>query len=287
MNYFNKIPSITYNGYTCKNLLARAAISSETKANKQIFYPYTMQNEMRVDQLADRYYDSSEYTWIVWYSNDTVDPYYDYPLTQNEFERFITDKYGSVEEAQRKIYYYRVDWSNDAAILSISQFESLSGSFKKYYDPIVNADLTLVGYRRKREDDTVATNRVLSLSVSNVSNSTVNFTAGEEIRIDPTNYAFCTASNNTVVTVQHITGSFTANSTYTPTITGQESGIQATVTAVNQIAVTSAWTDAIYWSPVTYYEYEEELNERKKEMQLIDVRYASQLDNELQRVMQA
>lgn len=287
MNYFNKIPTITYNGYACKNLLARATLSRETKTNKQNFYPYTMQNEMRVDQLADRYYDSPEYTWLVWYSNDTIDPYYDYPLTQNEFERFMIDKYGSVEEAQRKIYYYRVDWSNDAAILSISQFESLSGSFKKYYDPIVNGELTLVGYRRKRDDDVVATNRVLSLSVSNVSNSTVSFTAGEEIRIDPTNYAFCTASNNTVVTVQHITGSFTANSTYTPTITGQESGIQATVTAVNQIAVTSAWTDAAYWAPVTYYDYEDELNERKKEMQLIDVRYASQLDNELQRVMQA
>jgi hypothetical protein len=287
MNYFNKIPSITYDGYTCKNLLARAAISRETKANKQIFYPYTMQNEMRVDQLADRYYDSPEYTWIVWYSNDTIDPYYDYPLSQNEFERFMIDKYGSVESAQRKIYYYRVDWSNNDTILSISQFEGLAGSFKKYYDPIVNADLTLVGYRRKRDDDTVATNRVLSLSVSNVSNSTVNFTTGEEIQIDPTNYAFCTSSNTTVVTVQHITGSFTANSTYTPIITGRQSGTQATVTAVNQIAVTSAWTDSAYWTPVTYYDYEDELNERKKEMQLIDVRYASQLDNELQRVMQA
>ncbi len=287
MNYFNKIPTISYNGYTCKNLLARGTLSRETKSNKQIFYPYTIQNEHRVDQLADKYYDDPGYSWLIWYSNDVVDPYYDYPLSQNEFERFIEKKYGTVENAQRKIYYYRVDWSTDDTILSTSQFDSLSGSYKKYYDPILNGELVLVGYRRKREDDTVATNRVLNLTVTNVSNSTVAFTVGEEVRINPTNYAFCTFSNTTTVTVQHVTGAITANSTYTPTITGQESGITATLTAVTEIANTAAWSDSIYWTPVTFYDHENELNEQKKEIKLIDVRYAGELDNQLQRVMQA
>jgi hypothetical protein len=42
-------------------------------------------------------------------SNDLIDPYYDWPLTQSEFDQYIVKKYGSMEVAMNinNANYYR------------------------------------------------------------------------------------------------------------------------------------------------------------------------------------
>lgn len=277
MNYFDKLPTISYDGYTVKNLLARARLSEQTKSNRTIFYPYTIQNQLRADQISDKYYDDPGYSWLVWFSNDVIDPYYDYPLTDIDFENYIVSKYGSVEAAQRKIAYYRINWVGDGTILTPQQFTSLPGASKKYYDPILSADLELTGYRRKRDDDRVATNQVLSLTIT--ANS--SFTVGEEVQVNGSNYGFCTHSNSSVVNVQHIVGTIAANDT----IIGVESNTAATVVSVTVLSSTIAAQDTQFWTPVSIYDNEAELNEQKKDIQLVDARYAGSINEELKRLM--
>lgn len=280
MNYFDKLPTISYDNYVVKNILARSKLSDQTKNDSNIFYPYTIQHQMRVDQLSNKYYDDPGYTWLVWYANDVIDPYFDYPLSDVDFERFVEDKYGSLESALRRIYYYRVDWVGESAVLTTTQFNALPGTHKKYYDPVINGDLSLVGYERKREDEQVGTNKIISLTAT-MANSSILFTVGEEVQINPSIYSFCTQANTTHVVVNHVNGTFAANST----ITGMTSGATANITLATTISSTIADTDAIFWTPVTYYEYENEKNEQKKEIQLIDIRHAGELDEELKRSM--
>ncbi len=95
----------------------------------------------------------------------------------------------------------------------------------------------------------------------------------------------------TSITVQHITG------TLSGTITGQESGATATIPTIliNSVLVPDVTTltqpisavDAPFWSPVTFLEYEQDLNEAKKVVKLLDVRYTSQAVNDLKRTMSA
>lgn len=281
MNYFDKIPSITYDGHTVKNLLARAKLSDKTKANKLVFYPYTMTEADRADILSNDYYDDPGYSWLIWFANDIVDPYYDMALTEEELYNHIVSKYGSYYDASRKIAYYRVDWVGSEEILSPIQFESLSPtSYKKYYEPIVDIDYNVTGYRRKKEDTTIHTNQVIRLALENVSGT---FTIGEEIQVNGSNYAFVVGFDGTNLLCQHINGNFTASSS----ITGQESGATATITEKEVMAETLAFTDSAYWSPVTYLEHETELNERKKDIKLLDPRYRSQTEAELKRIMGA
>lgn len=278
MNYFNKLPTISYNGFTAKNLLARAKLSEKTKNNKLAFYPYTMDGQDRVDNISEDYYDSPGYTWLVWFANGVVDPYYDMTLSEDNFVNHLVSNYGSVENAMRKIKYFRTNWYNSEAQLTPNEFEALPASHKRYFNPVVKSDYVVHSYKRKQEDDVVNTNKILNITLTN---SVGVFTIGEEIQVDAYNYATVTGSNTSVVACQHVIGEFAP----AEILTGQESGALAEVVEVTTLVETIASTDAAFWSPVTIFDYEQELNEKKKDIVLIDARHTGQTENELKRIM--
>jgi hypothetical protein len=281
MNYFDKLPSIVYDGHTVKNLLARARLADSTKANRMAFYPYTLDSSVdRVDVLSNNYYDSPGYAWLIWMANDIVDPYYDLPMSEDDFFSFIMKKYGTIEKALRKIKCYRSNWYlHSEERVTVGDYSTLPSQYKKYYEPIVlTDDYNIHSYRRRQEDTIISTNKVVSINLSSANGS---FTVGEEVGANATHYGFCTFSNTSVVSIQHVNGSF-ANGNI---LTGQESGTVATVANSVTISETLASTEASFWTPVTYFEYEQELNEMKKEIQLLDVRYKGQAESDLKRIM--
>lgn len=277
MNYFDKLPTITYNGSLCKNLLARARLSDNIRQQKEVFYPYTMDGQDRADTLSNDYYETPGYSWLIWMTNNHIDPYFDMPLSEDDFYSYVVDKHGSYELAARKIKLYRNNWyDNEEDRITVAGYAALSASQKKYYEPILDVNLGVNGYKRKKDDTVVNTNRIVSINISSASGE---FTLGEEVQVDANNYGFVTSSNSSVVSVQHVSGTFTG------TITGQESGTTATVSNTHNISTTIAVTDVSFWSAVTVLDYERELNEQKKKVHLLDPRYAKQAENDLRRVM--
>lgn len=277
MNYFNKIPTIIYNGQVAKNLLSRAKLSNSTMNNKAAFYPYTMDDSDRADTLSHHYYENSGYTWLIWMANNTIDPYYSMVLNEEDFSNHLIDKYGSTAKAMRKIAYYRTTYDSETRI-SISAYNSLTPRFMKYYEPVLDVNGIVSQYRRKSDADITSTNRIVTMTLATVNG---NLTVGEEIQVNGTNYAFVTLVDGTTVTCQHVNGSFQVGNT----ITGQDSGAYGVITSVNTLVETIAFTDAAYWEPITYYDHERELNESKKEVKLLDARYKGQAESELKRLM--
>jgi len=279
MNYFDKLPTITYSSNLAKNLLSRARLSDSVRKQKTAFYPYTMDGGDRADNLSNLYYDNPGYSWLIWLTNNTVDPYFDVPLSEEDLYSHIVAKYGSFALAERKIKLFRTNWyDNTSQELSVTQYDALASSYKKYYEPVLDNVLNVAKYVRKRRDETVATNKIVSATISSV---TGTFKVGEEIRVNATNYAFSTYVSATSLTLQHVLG------TISGTVTGQESGATATIGTVTTLKETLAAQDNSFWSPVTFLEYEQELNEAKKQIKLLDVRYASQAESDLRRVMLA
>jgi hypothetical protein len=277
MNYFNKIPTIVYNGQVSKNLLARAKLSDRTMKNKMAFYPYTMDETDRADTLSQHYYENPGYTWLIWMANGTIDPYYSMPLTEQDFYNYMVDKYGSIEKAMRKIAFYRIKYDNQTKI-SVSEYKSKSPQFTKYYEPVLDRNGTITNYVRKLDIDTTSTNKIITLELSTVNQ---NFTVGEEIQVDGTNYAFITCVEGNIITCQHVNGSFSTDDL----VVGKESGASGIVVSSTTITETIAFTDIEYWEPVTYFDHERELNENKKYINLLDARYKGQVETELKRLM--
>lgn len=280
MNYFNKFPLISYNGQTAVNLLARAALPPKIRSNRTIFYDYTTTDQDRVDVLSQDYYDKPGFTWLIWHANDTIDPYYGLAVSDMELFSHIEAKYGSLATAQRKIAFYRVNWYGDQTKISTQQYEDLTVRHRRYWSPYLDQYGNVAGYQRYRRETSVNTNRVVQLTFEGTS-----FIKGEKVYVDSSTFGFCTYSDSTTVTIQHIFGNFESADIIGKTITGEESGSASIIKTATIVASTDAWLDATYWQPVTFFEYEMEVNENKKNIKLINNNYAVQIENELRRVM--
>ena len=46
---------------------------------------------------ADKYYNDSYRYWIILFANQILDPQWEWPLNYNEFNDYLTDKYGSID----------------------------------------------------------------------------------------------------------------------------------------------------------------------------------------------
>jgi hypothetical protein len=104
--YFSNIPSINYNGVNLRDLMLKAVIAREVLADGVIFYPYTLRDGDTVQSIAYDYYGSVEYDWLVMFSNQAVDPYYDWYMSSSDFDSYIEANYGSIANAQATIHHY-------------------------------------------------------------------------------------------------------------------------------------------------------------------------------------
>jgi hypothetical protein len=105
--YFNNFPSINYKNKQLKNILLRAAIRPSTIQNEFVYMPLTLQEGERPDVVANDLYNNSFYDWVIRLTNDQIDPYYDWYLTQEQFERYLISKYGSLAGAIGTIVHYK------------------------------------------------------------------------------------------------------------------------------------------------------------------------------------
>lgn len=112
-NYFSYFPTtnndLTQSGNTLlvTNILRRFKFRSSVQENVDVFYEYTIQTGDRPDTIAEKYYGSANYAWIVLHFNDIVDPFFGWPLFDKQFEDYIVGKYGSIPAAQAQVHEYR------------------------------------------------------------------------------------------------------------------------------------------------------------------------------------
>ena len=105
--YFNNLPTIEYGTKIARNLITRPKIKEFILGNPNVIYDYVIKDGERPDIIANAYYGDSNFVWLIFLANNIVDPYYDWPLTQEQFKDFIIDKYGSVETAKSTIKHYK------------------------------------------------------------------------------------------------------------------------------------------------------------------------------------
>ena len=106
MKYFKNIPTIQYGEHVMKNLTVTVGLVDKVLTKFNAFYPYVVKDGERPDTVAYNYYGSSNYVWLVFLSNNIVDPYYDWPMTQTQLDSHVIRKYGSISDAQGKVNSY-------------------------------------------------------------------------------------------------------------------------------------------------------------------------------------
>jgi hypothetical protein len=88
------------------NILFRFSVIKEILDNISLYYEYTIKDTDTPEIVAEKLYGNAELYWIILYSNNIYDPYYDWPLNNRNFINFIQDKYGSTANAKTTIHHY-------------------------------------------------------------------------------------------------------------------------------------------------------------------------------------
>lgn len=100
--YFNKFPLTLYSlddiasVQIVPNILIRFVINDEIKNNYSFYDEYDIIDGDTPEILADKYYGSSEYYWLILHMNDILDPRFEWPLSTFNLIKYCEGKYDNI-----------------------------------------------------------------------------------------------------------------------------------------------------------------------------------------------
>ena len=104
-NYFSYIPNFDYvnripgdqniSSYTeVKNLFLRVKLNSKIFSEISNFNKYIIRGDERPDNVAEKVYGDSNLDWVVLLSNNIINIYDEWPMSNRTFELYMNKKYG-------------------------------------------------------------------------------------------------------------------------------------------------------------------------------------------------
>ena len=145
MNYFKHFPQVPYrfssNGASWSlditDITRHAALVEKVKQQITAFHSYVIQDGERPDTIATKVYGSPEYTWIILVVNNIL-TLFDWPLTEAEFSRFITNKYGSLHASTEVLFYLTTAGDYvDSVTYALLPTDQQGGTRNAYEDEIL------------------------------------------------------------------------------------------------------------------------------------------------------
>ena len=158
-NYFNQIPNFDYvsrlpdakisDYIQVKNLFKRVLLREDIYSNLMYFTKYDIQGDDRPDNVAHRIYSDSTLDWLILLSNNITHIPTEWPLSQNDFDRFLLDKYGSYDNLYNGVHHHEtveVKDSNEVIIVpaGLEVSADFTTTYYDYYmsDMVTKLDIT-------------------------------------------------------------------------------------------------------------------------------------------------
>jgi len=104
MAYFDRFPLMAYDVKgdeqykLLPNILKRVKLRSGLRSGSFLFDTYDVANGERPEDIAFKLYGDPELHWVILMTNNVTDRFYQWPLTQPQFQEHLTDKYGAGNE---------------------------------------------------------------------------------------------------------------------------------------------------------------------------------------------
>lgn len=138
--YFKNFPLVFYNDVKLRNIMLKTNIIREIFLNDTNFYTYEVRDGQKPTTVAFDYYGSVDYTWLVLLSNQIIDPYFDWILSNEEFDSYIIKKYGSIPAAQSTIVEYKDILGNYVSLDTYNYYALISSSMVSNFTPVYAID---------------------------------------------------------------------------------------------------------------------------------------------------
>ena len=145
-NYFDLIPNFDYvsrlpdakisDYIRVKNFFRRATLREDIFQNLTFFTKYSIEGDDRPDNVAHKVYENSDLDWVILLANNITHIPTEWPMPQNDFDRFLLDKYDNYDTIYNGVHHHEtieVKDSNDVTI--IPEGLQVSSDFNQsYYD---------------------------------------------------------------------------------------------------------------------------------------------------------
>ena len=128
-DYFKKLPNFEYvsrlpnakigDYVTVKNLFKKGAIEEDILSNLAFQTKYKIKGNDRPDNVAYDFYGNSNLDWLVLLCNNIINIQTEWPLLQNDFDRFLLDKYGSYDNLNATHHYETQEIKNSKDVVVI------------------------------------------------------------------------------------------------------------------------------------------------------------------------
>ena len=152
-NYFNYIPDFAYPSrlpdakisdyIVVKNLFKRGKLREDIYQNIAFFTKYEIIGNDRPDNVAAEVYGDSDLDWVVLISNNIVNVQSEWPLLQNDFDRFMLDKYGTYDKMNDTHHYETKEVKNTAGAVIVPEGLQVASDYSvTYYDWYQSGEIT-------------------------------------------------------------------------------------------------------------------------------------------------
>ena len=277
MSYFSKFPKVLYsvnkegnNAKVVPDMLTRVKFLDSIISNQNLFFKYEIKGGETPEQIANRVYGNPEKHWIILLVNQLIDPQFDWALGPFEFEKHIKQKYGSLTISLKTTESYPANYTVGEVVYQGSSYDksTAEGVVVAYNSGtkvlqvkfpsqilangsnitgVSSAQThTIVGITNNLDGYQWASNTISHYEATETRTNADDPTFSEVRKYRVTANGF-NHSTNTIISIN-------TNTSYSNTY-----NVFSSVTGGN-VQYTVATTIA----PVTYYDYEVELNENKR-----------------------
>ena len=154
-DYFSKVPNFEYvsrmpdahisDYITVKNLFKRGALEQDILQDLSLHTKYKIHGDDRPDNVAFDYYESSELDWLVLTCNNIVNIQNEWPMLQNDFDRFLLDKYETYENLDSTHHYETKEIKNSLGVIIVPEKLQCESDYSiTYFDSNTQREVTIL-----------------------------------------------------------------------------------------------------------------------------------------------
>ena len=144
-DYVSRLPDAKISDYIrVKNFFRRATLREDIFQSLTFFTKYSVEGNDRPDNVAHKVYENSGLDWVILLANNITHIPTEWPMPQNDFDRFLLDKYDNYDNIYNGVHHHEtveVKDSNDVTIVPAG-LEVSSDFNQTYYDYYVSGMVT-------------------------------------------------------------------------------------------------------------------------------------------------
>jgi hypothetical protein len=309
--YFRQVPNFDYISRNpgdkyiseyipVKNLFKRGKLREDIFGNLSFFERYQIIGDERPDNIANKFYGDSTLDWVVLLSNNILNIQTEWPMTQQTFDKVMLDRYGSYDNLYSGVHHYETtEIKNSLGLtvlkggLRISNSWKTNGNFIETINSVINSIAAT-------QDGGITRSKTVSVFMRD----NIPAVAGDQVLID----GVSENEYNGKHIITEISGNyFTYELSSVPNNifpTMSTSGKEQVIYTLSENSTNSTTTNPRYYEyldaglgysvlvpstsfvrEVTNYEYENQLQEDKRNIYILKPRYLNVIFNDMDDIM--